>query len=143
MRIALEEAKRAYEEEEVPVGAVLISKDGKIIARGRNQIIKLCDPTAHAEILVLRKASRKLGNYRLLGTRLYVTLEPCPMCVYAMVLARIEELIFGAEDPKTGGCGGKINLLEKGLFNHIFKITKGVLREECGEILRKFFRERR
>jgi len=143
MEIALHEARKAFEEDEVPVGAVLVSPKGEILARARNQIIKLCDPTAHAEILALREGARKVGNYRLLGCRLYVTLEPCAMCAYAIVLARLKEVIFATPDPKTGACGSLYNLLEDKRFNHQVKIRKGLRQAEAEALLKKFFQQKR
>lgn len=143
MELALRQAELAFEEEEVPVGAVLVSNRGEVLAEAGNQILKLCDPTAHAEILVLREGAKKLGNYRLVGCRLYVTLEPCAMCAYAMVLARIEELIYATPDPKTGACGSLYNLLEDKRFNHQVKIRKGLFQRESEALLKEFFRLKR
>ncbi len=139
MKLALKQAELAFEEDEVPVGAVLVSPNGEILAETRNQIIKCCDPTAHAEILALREGAKKLGNYRLLGCKLYVTLEPCAMCAYAMVLARIDELIYATPDPKTGACGSLYNLLEDKRFNHQVKIKMGLFQKEAENLLKKFF----
>ncbi len=143
MRLALEEAKKAYEEDEVPVGAVVVSPEGKVIGRGRNRMIQLLDPTAHAEILALREAAKALGNYRLIGCRIYVTLEPCAMCAYAMVLARVEEVIFAASDPKTGACGSVLNLLNYKTFNHRIKVRSGLFQKEAAGLLKKFFLQKR
>lgn len=143
MKLALKQAEIAFKEDEVPVGAVLVSPKGEVLAETRNQIIKLCDPTAHAEILALRKGAKKFENYRLLGCKLYVTLEPCAMCAYAMVLARIEELIYATPDPKTGACGSLFNLLADKRFNHQIKIKKGLLQKEAEILLKKFFLLRR
>lgn len=140
MEEALLEARIAYKKGEVPVGAV-ISLDGRIIARGHNRVIELSDPTAHAELIAIRDAAKIMGNERLLNTSLYVTIEPCPMCMGAIILARIRELIFGAHDPKTGACGSFIDL-NRGL-NHYVRITGGVMEEECGGLIRRFFIERR
>ena len=142
MVMALEEAKRAGEEGEVPVGAVLVS-GGRVIARGRNRPIAMSDPTAHAEILVLRGAATQVGNYRLPGCTLYVTVEPCIMCAGALLQARIGRLVFGAEDPKAGAARSLYTLLEDKRLNHRVEVTSGVLRQECREVLRGFFRERR
>ncbi|AEH22575.1 CMP/dCMP deaminase zinc-binding protein [Thermodesulfobacterium geofontis OPF15] len=143
MKEALVEAELAFKEEEVPVGAVIVSPEGKIIGKGRNQIIKLNDPTAHAEILAIREACKNLGNFRLLGCKIYVTLEPCPMCAYALVLARIEELIFATRDEKTGACGSIYNLVQDLRFNHRIKIREGLLKEEAQNLLKEFFKLRR
>lgn len=143
MELALRQAELAFEEEEVPVGAVLVSAQGEILAESRNQIIKYRDPTAHAEILALREGAKKLGNYRLLGCKLYVTLEPCAMCAYAMVLARIEELIYATPDPKTGSAGSLYNLLQDPRFNHQVKIRQGLFQKEAEQLLKKFFQLRR
>lgn len=142
MSHALQLAARGEAEDEVPVGAVLV-KDGEIIAEAWNRCIGLHDPSGHAEILALRRGAEKLQNYRLLGTTLYVTLEPCVMCLGAMVHARVERLVYGAPDPKTGAVQGRFQLLEGDRFNHRLQVTGGVLAEECGEVLRAFFRRRR
>ena len=142
MRMALEEAKRAGEEGEVPVGAVLVS-GGQVISRGRNRPIALSDPTAHAEILALREGAARVGNYRLPGCTLYVTIEPCAMCAGALLQARIKRLVFGAEDPRSGGVRSLYTLLEDERLNHRVEVTSGVLLQECREVLRGFFRERR
>ncbi len=142
MRMALEEARRAGEEGEVPVGAVLVSS-GNVIGRGRNRPIALSDPTAHAEVLALREGSAKLGNYRLLGSTLFCTLEPCIMCAGAILQARVHRLVFGVEDPKAGAARSLYSLLEDGRLNHRVNVTSGVLLDECREILRQFFREKR
>ena len=142
MRIALEEARRAGEEGEVPIGAVLLSA-GEVIGRGRNRPIALSDPTAHAEIQALREGGMRVGNYRLPGSTLYVTLEPCIMCAGAILQARVGRLVFGNEDPKGGAVSSLYSLLEDGRLNHRVEVTSGVLQEECRELLRRFFRERR
>jgi len=142
MRIALNEANLAMEENEIPVGAVLVQND-RLIAKSHNQPIKTNDPTAHAEIQLLRKAGLKQKNYRLIGSTLYVTLEPCAMCFGAMIHARIERIVFGASDPKTGVCGSCINLNEENFFNHKISITGGVLENESSELLKLFFKSRR
>ena len=142
MQIALNEAKLAMNENEIPVGAVLV-KNGKVIAKAHNQPIKKNDPTAHAEIQLLRKAGKKQQNYRLTGSTLYVTLEPCAMCFGAMIHARIERIVFGASDPKTGVCGSCINLNEENFFNHKISITDGVLENESSELLKLFFKSKR
>ena len=142
MQIALHEANLAMNENEIPVGAVLV-KNGKLIAQSHNQPIKKNDPTAHAEIQLLRKAGEQQKNYRLIGSTIYVTLEPCAMCFGAMVHARIERIVFGASDPKTGVCGSCMNLNEENFFNHKISITSGILENESRELLRLFFKSRR
>lgn len=143
MKEALKEALKAYEEDEVPVGAIVVDKENNIIGRGRNQMIKLNDPTAHAEILALRDACQRVKNYRLVGCKLYVTLEPCPMCAYACVLARLEEIVFATRDEKTGGCLSLYNLTNDKRFNHQITVKEGLLRDEASSLLKKFFREKR
>jgi len=142
MRLAIAEAREAERLGEVPVGAVIV-KDGEIVGRGRNTPIGSCDPTAHAEIGALREAAHRLGNYRLTDTTLYVTLEPCIMCAGAMRHARVERLVFGAADPKSGVAGTVVDLCRGPGANHDLKVTGGVLAEECGDLLRAFFRARR
>jgi tRNA(adenine34) deaminase len=142
MRIALEEARRAGEEGEVPIGAVLVS-EGEMIGRGRNRPIALSDPTAHAEIQALREGGLRVGNYRLPGSTLYVTLEPCIMCAGAILQARVGRLVFGNEDPKGGAVSSLYSLLEDRRLNHRVEVTSGVLQDECRELLQRFFRERR
>jgi tRNA(adenine34) deaminase len=142
MRAALEEAQRALDSREVPIGAVLV-KDGVIVARGFNQPIAASDPTAHAEIVVLREAARAIGNYRLTGTTMYVTVEPCLMCVGALVHARVGEVVYGAAEPKTGALVSAVQGLDLPGLNHRFEVTGGVLEEECRDVIQRFFRERR
>ncbi len=142
MRLAIAEARQAERLGEVPVGAVIV-RHGEIIGRGRNTPIGACDPTAHAEIGALREAAHRLGNYRLTGTTLYVTLEPCIMCAGAMRHARVERLVYGAADPKSGVAGTLADLCRGPGANHDLEVTGGVLAEECGEVLRTFFRARR
>ena len=143
MRHALALAERAAEEGEVPVGAVLV-RDGEAIGEGWNRPIGAHDATAHAEIQALRDAGRRVGNYRLPDTRLYVTLEPCVMCAGAIVHARVGEVVYGATDPKAGACGSVFDLLPSdGRFNHRTQCRGGILAEICGEKLRAFFRSRR
>ncbi len=143
MRRALALAKRAEADGEVPVGAVLV-RDGEAIGEGWNRPIASADPTAHAEILALREAARRVGNYRLPGSTLYVTLEPCVMCAGAIIHARVERLVFGAADPRGGAAGGQFDLLPSDQrFNHRTACEGGLLAEECGEVLRTFFRRRR
>jgi tRNA(adenine34) deaminase len=142
MQVALELAVQAAALGEVPVGAVVV-KDGRIIGRGYNRPISSADPTAHAEIVALREAAAALGNYRLPGCELYVTLEPCAMCVGAMVHARIARIVYGAADPKTGACGSIVDLPGLATFNHHGRFEGGLMAPECGEILKRFFAERR
>ena len=142
MQEALREAKIAYSHQEVPIGAVIVCQN-KIIARVHNRKEELQDPTAHAEILALQEAARYLGSWHLEDIDLYVTLEPCPMCAYAMLQARIKRLIFGTPDPKAGAAGSVINIVQDKRFNHQIEIVSGVLEEECSLILQKFFQERR
>ncbi|MDH3906491.1 MAG: tRNA adenosine(34) deaminase TadA [Gammaproteobacteria bacterium] len=142
MRSALAEAVIAAEEGEVPVGAVVVAR-GDVIARGHNRSETDNDPSAHAEIVALREAARQAGNYRLTGATLYVTLEPCAMCMGALVQARIERLVFGAYDPKAGAAGSAIDLSDSPSFNHRFEINGGVLADECGAVLKSFFESRR
>ena len=138
MELALEEGKKALAEEEVPVGAVLV-KGNKIISTGHNSKEASNDPTAHAEILAIKEASQKLRSWRLTDTTLYVTKEPCPMCAGAIVQARIEKLVFGANDDKAGAAGTIFNLLQDKRLNHQVEITSGVRQKECQELLQKFF----
>lgn len=142
MRQALDQAHNAWALGEVPVGAVVV-KDGQVIATGFNQPIGTHDPTAHAEIMALRAAATILGNYRLPGCELYVTLEPCAMCSGAMIHARLSRVVFGASDPKTGTCGSIVNLFEQNQLNHHTELTGGVMAQECGALLKDFFAERR
>ncbi|WP_343652008.1 tRNA adenosine(34) deaminase TadA [Herbaspirillum sp.] len=142
MRAALDQANNAWALGEVPVGAVVV-KDGVVIATGFNQPIGKHDPTAHAEIMALRRAAEKLGNYRLPGCELYVTLEPCVMCSGAMMHARLARVVYGAADPKTGACGSVVNLFEQEKLNHHTELLGGVMAEECGQLLKEFFAMRR
>ena len=142
MRFALIEAQKSKSIDEVPVGAIIVMNN-KVISRGHNLSISQNDPTSHAEINALRSAGNKVGNYRLTGATLYVTLEPCAMCYGAIVHARISRLVFGAYDPKTGVCGSSSNLHKQACFNHSPQITGGVLEEECSLILKDFFKKRR
>lgn len=143
MNEALVLAREAAACDEVPVGAVVVDGEGVIVGRGFNRPIGRHDPTAHAEIVALRDAAAKLGNYRLPGCTLYVTLEPCVMCVGAMLHARIARVVFGARDPKTGACGSVVNLFAEERLNHHAEIIGGVLAEECGALLSGFFAARR
>jgi tRNA(adenine34) deaminase len=142
MRAALEEARKGFDAGEVPVGAV-VSLDGEIVGRGFNQPIGSHDPTAHAEIVALRAAARALGNYRLVGSTMYVTIEPCLMCVGAMVHARVGTLVFGALEPKAGAVVSSCRAHELPSLNHRIEVVGGVLEEECRAIIQEFFHERR
>ena len=139
MREALKEARKAYDQEEVPIGAVVVL-NGEIIGRGHNLREKEQDATLHAEIKAIRQANQHLGSWRLEDCELFVTLEPCPMCSGAMILARMKKVIFGAFDPKAGTAGTFMNLLQDSRFNHQVEVEQGVLEEECQEILRSFFK---
>ena len=143
MEVALEEARKGMEEGEVPVGAVLASTHGSIISSAHNRPIGLSDPTAHAEVLALRKAGELIGNYRLVGTVLVVTIEPCIMCMGAALNARVNEIVYGAADPKGGAAGSLFNLGNISELNHKIKITSGILEQECKGLLKKFFQNRR
>ena len=138
MREAIDEAKVAGQAGEVPVGAVVVV-DGEIVARGINRTLSDNDPSAHAEVVAIRAAAAALGNPRLNGATLYVTMEPCPMCIGAIVQARIERVVFGAYDPKSGAAGSAVDLTDSPAFNHRFEVNGGVLAEECGEVLKAFF----
>ena len=142
MQEALKEAARAFEEDEVPVGAVIVN-DGRIIARGHNQVERLKDPTAHAEMLALTSAANFLNTKWLNTSILYVTIEPCSMCAGALVLARIKSVVYGADDPKTGACGSVINIASHKKLNHRIKVKSGVLEGECSRLLKGFFRKKR
>lgn len=143
MRLALREALKAQAEDEVPVGAVLVDAQQRVLARARNQTIKTCDPSAHAEMTVLRKAARKLGNYRLLSTTLYATIEPCVMCMGAIVHARVARIVFGAPDPRWGAAGSLYDFTRDSRFNHRPEIVSGVELETCRAVMRQFFQARR
>ena len=144
MRHALALADRArHEDDEVPVGAVLIGPDGSLLGEGWNRNITESDPTAHAEIVALRQAGRRIGNHRLVGCTLYVTLEPCAMCAMAMVHARIERLVHGASDPKTGAAGSVFGLLGDPRHNHRVEVAGGILAEDAGAMLTSYFRHKR
>jgi tRNA(adenine34) deaminase len=142
MREALEEARLAEASGEVPIGAVLVV-DGAVVARGFNRPIGAVDPTAHAEVVVLREAAARAGNYRLTGAELYVTVEPCLMCVGALVHARVARVVYGAPEPRAGALGSATNALDTPGLNHQFVVDGGVLAEECGALLQRFFRARR
>ena len=142
MKEALKEAKKAYDKLEIPVGAVIV-KDGKIIARAHNQKETKCDTTKHAEILAIQKASKKLKSWRLLNCEIYVTLEPCSMCAGAIINSRIKKVYIGAMDEKTGAVGSVFNLFDDYKFNHKPEFETGILKDECEEILKSFFKELR
>jgi len=142
MRLALEQARLAADAGEVPIGAVVVAA-GEVVGRGFNRPIGAVDPTAHAEVIALREAARALGNYRLTGVDLYVTLEPCLMCVGALVHARVAKVIFGAREPKTGALVSTLQALDIPALNHRFEIVEGVLEAECRDIVQAFFRDRR
>jgi len=143
MRQAILEARQAARKDEVPVGAVLVDCNGSLLARAHNQMVTLCDPTAHAEILAIRSASRVIGNYRLLDTCLYVTVEPCIMCMGAISLARVGTLVYGAGDPKGGAAGSCCDLAANPCLNHIVEVHGGVLEEECRNLIQAFFQRKR
>ena len=142
MKEALKQAQKAYDKLEVPVGAIIV-KDGQIIARAYNQKEEKQDTTNHAEILAIKKASQKLGSWRLNDCDMYVTLEPCSMCAGALIQSRIRKVYIGALDEKTGACGSVLNLLNDYKFNHNVEVETGILKEECEEMLKKFFKELR
>jgi len=142
MEAALAEARLAAEGGEVPIGAVIV-REGEILVRGQNRVLRNVDPTAHAEIVALRAAAAALGNYRLAGCTLYVTLEPCAMCAGALIHARLDRLVYAASDPKAGACGSVLSVLNHPQLNHQMQLEQGILAEESGELLRGFFRARR
>ena len=142
LRLALEEARSAGAAGDVPVGAVIVH-DGVVIGRGQNRVERMGDPTAHAEMLAIREASAALGYERLAGAAIYVTLEPCAMCAGAIVLARLDRLVYGAADPKTGACGSLRDIVRDPRLNHQVEVTGGVLAETCSTLLKDFFREKR
>ena len=144
MRIALEEARIAAAAGEVPVGAVLVrDSDAVVVVRGANRTIRDCDPTAHAEVVVLREASRAIGNYRLTGTTLYVTIEPCSMCAGAIIQARVPRVVYGCDDIKGGAVRSCFEVLSHPKLNHQVEVTSGVLATECAAVIQTFFAERR
>ena len=143
MREALGEAGEAVTHEDVPIGAVVVSASGRVLGAGHNERELREDPTAHAEILALRRAARALGSWRVLDATLYVTLEPCAMCAGAIVLSRVPRVVFGCSDPKAGAAGSVLDVLAEPRLNHRPEVLGGVLEEECAEALRAFFRERR
>ena len=142
MQAALAEAQKAAAEGEVPIGAIVVY-GGEVIARGQNRVLRNVDPTAHAEIIALREAAQALGNYRLNGCTLYVTLEPCAMCAGAMIHARLDRLVYATPDPKAGACGSVLSVLNHPQLNHQMQVEQGILADEASELLRSFFRERR
>lgn len=143
MQLALQEAENAAQKGEVPVGAILVDENGEVLSAAHNQTITLSDPTAHAEILALREAARAVGNYRLLNTTLYVTIEPCIMCMGAIVHARVAALVYGAADPKWGGAGSLYDLAADRRLNHRLGVVSGVCEPDCRKLLQNFFQARR
>ena len=143
MKLALNEAEKARKIGEVPIGAVLVAENDELLAAEHNQTITLNDPTAHAEILALRLAAKKIGNYRLLKTTLYVTVEPCPMCMGALLHARVSRVVFGTRDPKWGAAGSLYNLAEDHRFNHQPEVIEGICKSECKKLMQDFFSEKR
>ena len=142
MQAALAEARTAASAGEVPIGAIVV-REGMVIAGGQNRVMRDCDPTAHAEIVAMRAAAQALGNYRLNGCTLYVTLEPCAMCAGAMIHARLDRLVFAAADPKAGAAGSVISVVNPPRLNHQMQVEQGILADESSELLKGFFRERR
>jgi tRNA(adenine34) deaminase len=142
MKMALEDAEKAGQKGEVPVGAILVKGD-RVLARDHNRCIELNDPTAHAEVLVLRKAGRATKNYRLNDSVMYVTAEPCSMCASAMIHGRISRLVYGTLEPKFGAVASKLKLLQEKVFNHRIEVDQGILEEECSKILKAFFKDKR
>jgi tRNA(adenine34) deaminase len=143
MKMALTEASQVADRGEVPIGAVVVSQDGLVLGRSGNRPIELHDPSGHAEMLAMRQAAAKLGNYRLTGCTIYVTLEPCPMCAGAMVHARLARVVFAADDPKGGGMTSRYRIGSDGLLNHSLAVEGGMMAEESSRLLRDFFRDRR
>ena len=143
MRLALLEAQKAYELEEVPIGAVLVDEQGQVVASGHNMREIWHDATAHAELIAIQEACRKLGRWRLSGLTLYVTIEPCPMCAGAIVMSRVDRVVYGSTDAKAGACESVFNIPGNEMLNHRPEIRAGVLQEECAEIMKRFVRERR
>lgn len=139
MKVALREAQKAFDKEEIPVGAIIV-KDGKIISKAHNKKETSKNATSHAEILAIEKACKKLNSWRLIDCEMYVTLEPCSMCAGALINSRISKIYIGTDDEKTGACGSKLNLLEDFKFNHIVQVEKYILKEECSQILKDFFK---
>ncbi|HHY69414.1 MAG TPA: tRNA adenosine(34) deaminase TadA [Bacillota bacterium] len=142
MEMAIEEAYKAYSLGEVPVGAVIV-KEGKVIGRGHNRKETSGDPTAHAEMIAIREAAKHVGGWRILESTMYVTLEPCPMCAGAIVMARIPRLVAGVKDPRTGACGSLWNIVDDHRLNHRVEVTFGIMEDECRNLLEMFFRELR
>ena len=143
MKVALHEAVKAIEKQEIPIGAVLVAENEELLSAAHNQTIVGKDPTAHAEILALRQAADKVDNYRLLNTTLYVTVEPCPMCMGAAIHARVERIVFGARDPKWGAAGSLYNFAEDQRFNHQPKVLEGICENECKQLMQNFFQTKR
>ena len=143
MELALEEAKKAGQMGEVPIGAILVADNGEVLSAAHNRTIKQLDPTAHAEIQALRNAAVKINNYRLLNTSIFVTIEPCIMCMGALVHARVKRIVYGANDPKWGAAGSLYNFSEDFRLNHRIEIVRGVLEKECRELMQAFFRAKR
>ena len=143
MKIALAEAQKAYRKGEVPIGAVMVADNHQVVAAAHNRTITLNDPTAHAEILALRSAAAKIGNYRLLNTTLYVTVEPCPMCMGAVIHARVSQVVFGTRDPKWGAAGSLYDLAADGHLNHRPEVIEGVCKTEFKILIQEFFRQKR
>jgi len=143
MALALIEAEKAGKKGEVPVGAIIIDSCGKVVARGHNLRESKSDPTAHAEIVAIRKASKKTGSWRLAGCTIFVTLEPCPMCAGALVNSRIKRVVFGCKDPKAGACGTLMDITSDSRLNHRIEVVSGVLEEKCSNLLKEFFKSRR
>ncbi len=141
--MALREAAKARQKQDVPVGAVLVAENNELLAAAHNQIIARQDPTAHAEILTLRQGADKVGNYRLLNTTLYVTVEPCPMCMGAAIHARVSRIVFGTRDPKWGTAGSLYNFAADQRFNHQPEVVEGICENECKKLMQDFFREKR
>ena len=142
MKIALKEAEKAFSKEEIPVGAIIV-RSGKVISRAHNSKETSKNACGHAEILAIQKACKKLNSWRLLDCEMYVTLEPCPMCAGALINSRISKVFIGTDDEKTGACGTKLNLLEDYKFNHNVQVQKYILKKECSEILKRFFKKLR
>ena len=143
MELALSEANKAWRKDEVPIGAVLVAENTELISAAHNQTITLKDPTAHAEILALRSAAKKIGNFRLLNTTLYVTVEPCVMCMGAVIHARVSSIVFGTRDPKWGAVGSLYNFAQDQRFNHQPKIIEGICMVECKRLMQSFFQSKR
>lgn len=143
MKLALAEAERAYGQQEVPIGAVLVDAAGSVVAAGHNMRETWTDATAHAELIAIQEACRKLGRWRLSGLTLYVTIEPCPMCAGAIVMSRVDRVVYGSTDAKAGACESVFNIPGNPTLNHQPQVTAGILQEECAGIMKRFFKERR